>query len=244
MDKRKFLKVSAIAATGSLILPHMACSPGGDKKEAIKETNKTTVSSFELPKLGFAYDAIKGVVDAETMEIHHGKHHAGYVRKLNKALVDSTLAGKGLVDILESVKADDKGVRNNGGGHYNHSLFWRLLKPGGKPLQNGALKDAINKTFGSVDEALTKLQEAGAKQFGSGWAWLAKAKDGSLYITSTANQDNPLMKNIVKKTGQPLIGIDVWEHAYYLKYQNLRKTYLKNITSIINWDVVEEMYRG
>ena len=198
--------------------------------------------AFELPALAYATDALEPHIDKATMEIHHGKHHQAYVTNLNKALEGKPEANANLDDIIKNISKYPAAVRNNGGGHYNHSLFWTVLGPnkGGEPT--GDLAKAINDTFGSFAELKTKLQDAGATRFGSGWAWLSVGADGKLFVSSTANQDNPLM-DIAEQKGTPIFGIDVWEHAYYLKYQNKRPDYLAAIWNVVNWDAVAERYK-
>ena len=195
--------------------------------------------AFELPELPYAYDALEPHIDKETMEIHHTKHHNTYVTKLNDAVKGTDLESKSIEDIiknLDSVPEDKKtAVRNNGGGHLNHSLFWELLTPETKEL-SGELKDAIESKFGSVDKFKEEFEAAGAGRFGSGWAWLV-VNNGELEIVSTPNQDNP-----VTDGKAPILGVDVWEHAYYLKYQNKRPEYLKAFWNVVNWDKVSELY--
>ncbi len=198
--------------------------------------------AFELPALHYATDALEPHIDKTTMEIHHDKHHQAYVTNLNKALEGKPEANSSIEEIVKNISKYPAAVRNNGGGHYNHSLFWNILGPnkGGEPT--GDLAKAINETFGSFAELKTKLQEAGATRFGSGWAWLSVGADKKLQVSSTPNQDNPLM-DIAEAKGTPILGIDVWEHAYYLKYQNKRPDYLAAIWNVINWDAVAELYK-
>ncbi|WP_293743879.1 superoxide dismutase [uncultured Pedobacter sp.] len=198
--------------------------------------------AFELPALHYATDALEPHIDKTTMEIHHDKHHQAYVTNLNKALEGKPEANSSIEEIVKNISKYPAAVRNNGGGHYNHSLFWNILGPnkGGEPT--GDLAKAINETFGSFAEFKTKLQEAGATRFGSGWAWLSVGADKKLQVSSTPNQDNPLM-DIAEVKGTPILGIDVWEHAYYLKYQNKRPDYLAAIWNVINWDAVDELYK-
>jgi Fe-Mn family superoxide dismutase len=196
--------------------------------------------AFTLPALPYAPDALEPHIDKATMEIHHGKHHQAYVTNLNKALEGKPEADSSIEDILTNISKFAPAVRNNGGGHYNHSLFWTLLSPNGGGEPTGELAEAIKSTFGSFEDLKTKVSEAGATRFGSGWAWLIVA-DGKLAVTSTPNQDNPLM-DIAEVKGTPILGIDVWEHAYYLKYQNRRPDYLAAIWNVINWDKVAELY--
>ena len=197
--------------------------------------------AFELPKLPYAYDALEPHIDAETMEIHHSKHHNTYVTKLNEAVSGTEHENASLEDLVKNYKdlpSDiQTAVRNNGGGHYNHSFFWETLSPDSKEL-TGDLKDAIEAKFGSVDEFKEKFEAAGAARFGSGWAWLV-LNNGELEVVSTPNQDNPVTD------GQtPLLGVDVWEHAYYLKYQNKRPEYLKAFWNVVNWDKVSDIYKN
>jgi len=192
--------------------------------------------AFELPKLDYAYDALEPHIDARTMEIHHTKHHAAYTSKLNDALKGSEFEGKTIEDILASVSKAGGAVRNNGGGYYNHNLFWKVMGPNGGGTPGGELGDAINKAFGSFDAFKTEFSNAAATRFGSGWAWLVKTADG-LKVTSTPNQDNPLM-DIADVKGTPVLGLDVWEHAYYLNYQNRRPDYISAFWNVVNWDEV------
>jgi superoxide dismutase, Fe-Mn family len=198
--------------------------------------------AFELPALHYATDALEPHIDKTTMEIHHDKHHQAYVTNLNKALEGKPEATSSIEEIVKHISKFPAAVRNNGGGHYNHSLFWNILGPnkGGEPT--GDFAKAINETFGSFADLKTKLQEAGATRFGSGWAWLSVGADKKLQVSSTPNQDNPLM-DIAEIKGTPILGIDVWEHAYYLKYQNKRPDYLAAIWNVINWDAVAELYK-
>ncbi|MDO3643957.1 MAG: superoxide dismutase [Mucilaginibacter sp.] len=197
--------------------------------------------AFTLPALPYATDALEPHIDKLTMEIHHGKHHQAYVTNLNKALEGKPEADAHIEDIIKNISKYPMAVRNNGGGHYNHSLFWTLLSPSGGGEPKGELADAINSTFGSFADFKTKMQDAGATRFGSGWAWLIVGADKKLAVTSTPNQDNPLM-DIAEVKGTPILGIDVWEHAYYLKYQNRRPDYLAAIWNVINWNHVAELY--
>ena len=197
--------------------------------------------AFTLPELGYAYDAVEPHVDARTMEIHHTKHHAGYTKKLNAAVEGTDLEGKSIEDILKNLDMDNSAVRNNGGGFYNHSLFWTLLNPNDKGRLSGALKEAIDKEFGSKEAFEEKFSSAAGSRFGSGWAWLCVHKGGKLEICSSPNQDNPLMPG-VGCGGTPIMGIDVWEHAYYLKYQNKRPDYVGAFMKALNWNEVEKRY--
>jgi len=197
--------------------------------------------AFTLPALPYATDALEPHIDKLTMEIHHGKHHQAYVTNLNKALEGKPEADSSIEEIITNISKFPPAVRNNGGGHYNHTMFWTLLSPNGGGEPTGPLADAIKSTFGSFDEFKTKVSEAGATRFGSGWAWLIVTPDKKLAVTSTPNQDNPLM-DIAEVKGTPVLGIDVWEHAYYLKYQNRRPDYLAAIWNVINWNHVSELY--
>ncbi len=196
--------------------------------------------SFQLPNLSYNHDALEPHIDSKTMQIHHGKHHAGYTNKLNAAIEGTDLEGKSIEEILKNLDMNNSAVRNNGGGYYNHCLFWEIIGPncGGSP--SGKLADAINKDFGSFDEFKSKFSAAAATRFGSGWAWLCVDSDGGLEVCSTANQDNPLMPGECGKT--PILCLDVWEHAYYLNYQNRRPDYIDAFFNIINWEVVAKMY--
>ena len=197
--------------------------------------------AFELPKLDYAYDALEPHIDARTMEIHHSKHHNGYTTKLNAAIEGTDNAGKTIENILGNLDMDNKAVRNNGGGFYNHSLFWSVMNPEGKGRLSGALKDAIEAKFETVDAFKDAFSNAAKTQFGSGWAWLCAHKDGSVSVCSTPNQDNPLMPGVTCG-GTPILGLDVWEHAYYLNYQNRRPDYVEAFFSVINWNEVERRY--
>lgn len=198
--------------------------------------------AFELPALPYASDALEPSIDKETMEIHHGKHHQAYVDNLNKALEGGDGANKSIEEICKNISQYNTAVRNNGGGHYNHSLFWTVLSPNGGKAPTRELADAINEAFGSFDELKKQLQTAGATRFGSGWSWLIVNEAGKLQVTSTPNQDNPLM-DIAEVRGTPIFGIDVWEHAYYLKYQNRRPAYLDAIFNVVDWEAVAKRYQ-
>jgi Fe-Mn family superoxide dismutase len=197
--------------------------------------------AFELEALPYAADALEPHIDKTTMEIHHDRHHQAYVDNLNKAIAGTDAENLSLLDIIKNVSKYSAAVRNNGGGHYNHSLFWKVLGSNAGGAPTGELAEAINATFGSFDELKKQLQAAGATRFGSGWAWLIVGADGKLAVTSTPNQDNPLM-DVAEVKGTPILGIDVWEHAYYLKFQNKRPAYLEEIFNVINWDAVAENY--
>lgn len=196
--------------------------------------------SFELPKLPYSYDALEPHIDAQTMEIHYTKHHGGYTNNLNKAIENTPLSGLTIEEILKNISKHSVAIRNNGGGFYNHNLFWSLMSPnaGGKPT--GKIADAINAKFGSFEIFKEKFNAAAATRFGSGWAWLID-KNGELEIISTPNQDNPLM-DVADVKGYPLLALDVWEHAYYLKYQNRRPDYIENFWHVVNWAEVEKRF--
>ena len=199
--------------------------------------------AFTLPPLPYAYDALEPTIDAQTMQLHHSKHHQAYVDKLNEGVSeDPSLEGKTLEEILASISSQPKKVRNNGGGHWNHSFFWETMKPGGSaPV--GRLAEVIDDAFGSLDALKKKFNEAGVGQFGSGWVWLVADHDGQLSIVATPNQDSPLMDDAPVK-GTPILGNDVWEHAYYLKYNNRRADYLNAWWDVVDWEKVAERYEG
>ncbi|MBU8883599.1 superoxide dismutase [Kaistella sp. DKR-2] len=195
--------------------------------------------AFELPKLGYAYDALEPTIDARTMEIHHTKHHQAYIDNLNKAIAGTDLEGKTIEEICKT-GTDKPAVRNNGGGHFNHTLFWEILTPGGSKEPVGNVKAAIE-AYGGFEKFKNDFAEAAKTRFGSGWAWLCKKEDGSAAVCSTPNQDNPLMP-VADCQGTPVLGLDVWEHAYYLNYQNRRPDYVTAFFEVINWDKVEEKF--
>jgi superoxide dismutase, Fe-Mn family len=196
--------------------------------------------AFTLPALPYAHDALEPHIDTTTMQIHHGKHHQAYVDNLNKAIAGTPNENKTLEELVKAAGSISPAVRNNGGGHWNHSFFWEILAPKAGGIPSGAVGEAINSTFGSFDSFKEKFSAAGVGRFGSGWAWLI-VKDGKLEISSTPNQDNPLM-DVAEVKGKPVLGVDVWEHAYYLKYQNRRPEYLTNIWNVINWNKVAEHF--
>jgi superoxide dismutase, Fe-Mn family len=198
--------------------------------------------SFVLPNLDYAYNALEPLIDARTMEIHHTKHHAAYTNNLNNLIAGTELENLSIEAIMAKADTVPAGVRNNGGGFYNHNLYWKVMTPGGSKEPKGALKDAIVRDFGSVEEFKAKFAAAAATRFGSGWAWLVKVND-SLVVGSTPNQDNPLMP-VSEVKGTPILGIDVWEHAYYLNYQNRRPDYVEAFWQLINWDVVADYFHG
>ena len=201
--------------------------------------------AFQLPDLPYAFDALEPNIDARTMEIHHGKHHAAYTNNLNAAIADTPLADQTIEEIMASISQHSMAVRNNGGGFYNHCLFWEVMSPngGGTPADGLAIGAAINAAFGSYDAFKTAFSNAAATRFGSGWAWLSLGSDGKLFISSTPNQDNPLM-DVVDQKGTPVLGLEVWEHAYYLNYQNRRPDYIGSFFNVINWEEVNRRFEA
>ena len=199
--------------------------------------------AFELPKLSYSYHALEPYIDSKTMEIHHSKHHGGYTSNLNNAIKDTALEKLSIEDILKDISKHPLAVRNNGGGYYNHKLFWDILHPGGGGLPKDDLKSAIEKDFGSFENFRQAFNTAAATRFGSGWAWLLKKTDGKLVVSSTPNQDNPLM-DLSEVKGKPILGLDVWEHAYYLKYQNRRPEYIEAFWNLVNWENVGKFFRS
>lgn len=248
MKKREFLRTTGILALGAMVAPLVSCNEPttteneNDINKDKSENLGAEPVSFELPKLEYAFDALAPYIDAQTMEIHHDKHHAGYTKKFNKALAEAKVSGKTLEEILTGLQDNDSdtNLRNNGGGYYNHKLFWSIMGPnaGGEPT--GALAEAINGTFDSFENFANQFKNAAATQFGSGWAWLCVGEDRKLFVSSTPNQDNPLMKGLTEKAGTPIMGLDVWEHAYYLNYQNRRKEYINAFFNVVRWDRVTE----
>lgn len=250
MDKRTFLKISSLAGAGVVAVPLVSsligcgAAPSGDGGNSDAMPGDAP-AGFTLPDLGFANEALEPAVDRKTMRIHHGKHHAGYVRKLNAALEGHPMAGSSLETLLASITADDTALRNNGGGHFNHALFWNILTPGGEQRPSGLLAQRIDSAFGDHEGVLKSLTAAAGSRFGSGWAWLVQDVNDPdrLFVTSTPNQDNPLMVDIVDASsqGRPLLGIDVWEHAYYLNYQNRRTDYVAALLDRVNWTAVSRL---
>ena len=199
--------------------------------------------AFSLPNLPYAFDALEPHVDARTMEIHHGKHHAAYVNNLNAAIAGTALEGQTLLELFGRMSQLSPAVRNNGGGHWNHDLFWQIMSPNGGGAPDGALAEAVNAAFGSFDDFKTQFAQAALTRFGSGWAWLCVGDDGALFITSTPNQDNPLM-DVAERRGVPILGLDVWEHAYYLHYQNRRPDYVSAWWNVVNWAEVSRRFEA
>lgn len=234
MNRRGFLYNLGVLSTVTILSKNNIFSNTKIRKE--------TMSKFELPALPYAYNALESNIDARTMEIHHTKHHNGYVNNLNAAVEGTELEGKSLEELLNKVSTLSPAVRNNGGGHFNHSLFWTVMGPnkGGSP--SGELADAITAAFGSFDAFKEQFSKAAATRFGSGWAWLT-VTDNKLVVSSTPNQDNPLM-DVAEVKGTPILGLDVWEHAYYLNYQNRRPDYISAFWNVVNWDAVAERYKA
>jgi superoxide dismutase, Fe-Mn family len=230
MNRRKFIYSVAAISAASAIEPFAKSIYNISNKN---ERSKNIMAKFELPALPYSYDALEPYIDKMTMEIHHDKHHAAYVNNLNKAVEGTEMATKTLDELIMNISKYPMAVRNNGGGHWNHSLFWTLMKKNGGGEPTGPLADSIKSSFGSFDEFKKQFSNAGATRFGSGWAWLV-VQNGKLAIGSTPNQDNPLM-DISDFKGTPVLGLDVWEHAYYLKYQNKRPEYIENWWNVINW---------
>ena len=250
--RRDFIKKSALLSTGifmgtSIINSTLAANTSdSDSSIFHDDILKSQEAAYTLPKLPYTYNALEPHIDKLTMEIHYSKHHQAYVTNLNKAIetLDKTIAdkAKNLSTIFENMSLFPEAIRNNGGGHYNHSLFWNLMKPNGGGEPKGKLGEAINATFGSFDAFKKQFADAAAKRFGSGWAWLV-VSNGKLTITSTPNQDNPLMNlpTIVAK-GKPVLALDVWEHAYYLKNQNRRADYIASFWNVVNWEAAEALF--
>lgn len=238
MERKKFLM--ALGAIPVL----SAFGPLQSTLKTISKQNtrrlESTMAKFELPKLPYEYDALEPYIDKMTMEIHHTKHHNAYVTNLNKAVEGTEMEGKSLEELMANISKYPMAVRNNGGGHWNHAMFWTIMKKGGGGEPTGALADAIKSAFGSFADFKTQFNNAGATRFGSGWAWLV-VSGGKLVVTSTPNQDNPLM-DVAEVKGTPILGLDVWEHAYYLKYQNRRPEYMDNWWNVVNWDKVAELF--
>ena len=226
------MMILAIAA-----LPFSGFSQKNNNK---KDIAMTTINKLEFHNLPYAYDALEPFIDKMTMEIHHSKHHKAYYDNMMNAVKGTDMEGKTLEEVFANMSKYPAAVRNNGGGYYNHNLYWEVMKVnGGKP--SAKLEAAIVKTFGSMDELKKQFTDAGKTRFGSGWAWLSVDKDGKLFVSSTPNQDNPLM-DVAEKHGTPILGMDVWEHAYYLKYQNKRPAYTEAFWNVINWEAVSKKY--
>lgn len=226
-------------------LEEVVATPEPQKEQAAPLGNPDDVKAeggpFQVAKLGYKYDALAPNIDAKTMEIHFSKHYKKYTDELNKAVKGTPLESKTIEDILKTLDPENKAVRNNGGGYYNHTFFWEIMGPNAGGAPKGAIAEAINKDFGSFEAFKTQFAEAATKQFGSGWAWLVVDPSGKLVIGSTPNQDNPLMPN-TGVAGKPVLALDVWEHAYYLNYQNKRPDYITAFFNVINWDAVAKKY--
>lgn len=249
MEKRTFLKTGlflGIAAAGSSFLQacKTAAKVGTPPIVPMPPPKSLRSGPFTLPPLGYDTGALEPHIDKMTMEIHHDKHHNAYVTNLNDAVKDTVYAAYELEYIMARISTSDvdKKIRNNGGGHWNHTFFWQTIAPGGSGMPSGNLGAAIDAAFGSHDKFKEQFAAAAKSVFGSGWAWLCVGPDKKLFISATPNQDNPLMTNVVKQLGTPLIGLDVWEHAYYLKYQNKRPDYITAFNNLINWKVVADRY--
>lgn len=245
MKKREFIKTTMVLGTGALLgapaISSCANTNGKEKGMLIASLLPTGDEGFKQKELPYDFNALEPYIDAQTMELHFGKHHAGYTRKFNAAIAEEGLAGKDIQDIFSSVSEYSSSIRNNGGGYYNHSLFWNFMKPDGGGQPDGALLKSIESAFGSFDAFKELFSNAAATQFGSGWAWLIMDENGDLQVTATPNQDNPLM-DVASVKGTPLLNIDVWEHAYYLKYQNRRKEYIGNFWNLVNWETVSKLF--
>jgi Fe-Mn family superoxide dismutase len=232
-SRRGFIKKSVVAGAAAIAMPSLLKSEMAEEKFIL-----TVAGKFEVPVLPYTYDALEPHIDKTTMQIHHDKHHGAYVDNLNKACTENKI-DVSLDDIIKNISKYPMAVRNNGGGHWNHSFFWKTLRPS-SPEKNeipGKVADALNAAFGSIEEMKNKFSDAAKGRFGSGWAWVIKGADGKLSIGSTPNQDNPMM-DISELKGKPVIGLDVWEHAYYLKYQNKRADYISAWWNVVNWDEV------
>lgn len=236
MQRRKF--IAALSSIPAISVIGKVENQLNKINNHIRSNNK--MAKFELPQLPYSYDALEPYIDKMTMEIHHTKHHNTYVTNLNKAIEGTELDGKSLEEMFKMISKVPVAVRNNGGGHWNHSLFWTLMKQNGGGNPTGKVADAITSAFGSFDEFKNKFNTAATTRFGSGWAWLL-VQDGKLVVSSTPNQDNPLM-DVAEVKGTPILGLDVWEHAYYLKYQNRRPEYIDNWWNVVNWDKVNELF--
>ena len=246
MNKREFLKTSAILGAGALVAPTIASSCMNSATAQGATASLVAIGEdgkFLQPELGYAFDALEPHIDVMTMELHYGKHHAGYTKKFNAALEHENLHSTDIYRIFENVSSYGAGVRNNGGGYFNHNLYWKFMSPegGGTPAKGGKLANAIDDTFGSFAKFKELFSATAASQFGSGWGWLLLDKEGKLQVTSTPNQDNPLM-DVAEVKGTPLRNVDVWEHAYYLNYQNMRKSYLDAYWNVVNWSFIESLY--
>lgn len=236
-SRRDFIKKASLLAAAGLTAPYLFSA----KKNHTSENLILENGGFTLPELPYAFDALEPYIDKMTMEIHYTKHHAAYVNNLNKALAENKLQNISMEGLLKNASKYPASIHNNAGGHWNHSFFWKLMRPANEEKPNGKLAHAITSEFGSLDAFKAKFTDAALKRFGSGWAWLVLNKKGHLEITSTPNQDNPLM-DVSEIKGTPILGIDVWEHAYYLKYQNKRADYISAWWKLVNWEEAEKNY--
>lgn len=245
MKTRRTIKTTLMLAAALLLsgAAISSCTNINGKENGSLEKSLLPVGEdgFEQKDLPYAFDALEPYIDAQTMELHYGKHHAGYTSKFNAALKEEGVASTDIKEIFSNISQYSAGMRNNGGGYYNHSLFWNFMSPEGGGEPTGELLSAIEEAFGSFAEFKELFAGAGGSQFGSGWAWLIIDEEGNLQVTNTPNQDNPLM-DVVDVKGTPLLNLDVWEHAYYLKYQNKRTEYISNFWNVVNWDTVEQLY--
>ncbi len=241
MKKRKFIQASALLTGAALVNPFYCCET---KKQASDAENADPKTTYKLPALPYEFAALEPHIDHDTMRIHHDLHHQGYVNKLNKALEGSAFAQTALTDIFGRLRdeATTTAIRNNSGGHYNHSLFWQIMTPNSEGIPSGKLAEAINAQFSSFDGFKEIFFKTAKSVFGSGWSWLCVDNSGKLFVTSTPNQDNPLMAQLVERAGKPILCIDVWEHAYYLNYQNKRGDYINAFFKLINWRTVAEKF--
>jgi len=244
MNKREFLKTSALLGAGTLVAPSLTTSCMNSAAQSGATASLSILDAegkFVQPELGYAFDALEPHVDAMTMELHYGKHHAGYTRKFNAALETADLHSTDINSLFATVSTLGNAVRNNGGGYYNHNLYWKFMSPEGGGEPSGKLAEAIGSDFGSFGQFKDLFSATAGSHFGSGWAWLLLDADGKLQVTSLPNQDNPLM-DLAPVKGTPLLNIDVWEHAYYLNYQNMRSSYIEAYWNIIDWNFVEALY--
>jgi Fe-Mn family superoxide dismutase len=234
-SRRKFLKTTVILSGAALV----GCKVAAVAASPEKPVNLTEPVSFKQDPLPYDFAALEPFIDKQTMEIHFGKHHVAYINNLNKVLIEQKVTEVNIESLLASISKYTMATRNNAGGHWNHTMFWKWMKPLGKDTYAGKAAEVINGQFGSLDKFKEVFTEAAMKRFGSGWAWLIQ-RDGKLEIVSSPNQDNPLM-DVAEVKGKPILGLDVWEHAYYLKYQNLRKDYINNWYNVVNWDEVGKL---
>jgi superoxide dismutase, Fe-Mn family len=247
-NRREFLKKGIVLGAAAIAVPYILKSQTQepDKRHMDKDLTLLAGGKFEVPPLPYGYDALEPHIDKITMQIHHDKHHQAYVDNLNKACAENKIEGT-LDEIMRNISKYPMAVRNNGGGHWNHSFFWKMMKPTSSASNepSGKVADALKASFGSIEEMKTKFTDAAKARFGSGWAWIVKTQDGKLVITSTPNQDNPFMDidatNTADVKGKPILGLDVWEHAYYLKYQNKRPDYINAWWNVVNWDEVARL---